>query len=75
MESSGAAAVGYRQELVKETLERHTRALAVVNDTIAGVERIDDYQAATRLIALQAQMEMTYTVTARLNRLSLVNFL
>jgi flagellar hook-associated protein 3 FlgL len=70
-----SAAVGYRQELVKQTLDRHDQTMALANNTVAGLESIDEYEAANRLTALQTQMEMTYTVTARLNRLSFVNFL
>jgi flagellar hook-associated protein 3 FlgL len=70
-----AAAVGYREQLVNETLDRHGQTEKLVNNTISDLEGVDDYKAASRLTALQQQMEMTYTLTARLNQLSLVNFL
>jgi flagellar hook-associated protein 3 FlgL len=36
---------------------------------------VDPYEAATKLEAAQSQLEALYTVTARLSRLNLVDFL
>jgi flagellar hook-associated protein 3 FlgL len=69
------AEVGYRQQLVAETLTRHAQTSAVVNNNLAALESIDDYAAATRLTALQTQLELSYTITARLSRLSLASYL
>ncbi|MFN2307540.1 MAG: flagellin, partial [Paracoccaceae bacterium] len=35
----------------------------------------DPYEAATRLNQLQTQLEATYAVTARLSKLSFLNFM
>ena len=67
--------VGYREQLVNETLDRHAQTEKLVNNTLSDLESVDDYKAATRLTSLQQQMEMTYVLTSRLNQLSLVNYL
>ena len=40
-----------------------------------GLQSVDPYEAATKLQAAQSQLEALYAVTARLSRLSLVNYL
>jgi len=49
-----------------------TAALEMARNTLLSV---DSYQAATELEAVRLQLETVYSVTARLSRLSLVNFL
>jgi flagellar hook-associated protein 3 FlgL len=41
----------------------------------ADLVAIDPFEAATRMEAAQTQLETLYSVTARLSRLSLVDFL
>ena len=39
------------------------------------MEGVDPYEAATRLSALETQLQASYAVTARLSRMSFLNFL
>jgi flagellar hook-associated protein 3 FlgL len=70
-----AATVGHRQSLVKDTQDRHDQMASMLGTSLSELESIDDYAAAARLAELQAQLETSYAVTARLSRLSLVNYL
>lgn len=70
-----AAVVGYRQQQIADARTRHDNTTAIVNNAISDLESIDEYQAASRLTLLEQQMQITYSLTARLNNLSLANFL
>ena len=69
------ARLGLSAERVKkadETLEAQQKIIEVhLND----LESVDAYEASTRVKGLQALIETAYTLTARLQQLSLVNFL
>ena len=70
-----AADLGYREQAVADTLKRHENTTRILNAAIVDIEGIDGYEAASRLANLQSQMEITYTLTARLSKLSLVNYI
>jgi len=70
-----SATVGHRQNQVQETLERHERMANLLSTGLSELESIDDYAASARLSELQAQLEISYAITGRLSRLSLVNYL
>lgn len=69
------AAIGLEEariEAARARLDNEDAALTLAyNEATAR----DPYEAASRLAALEAQLEATYTLTARASRLSLVNFL
>lgn len=69
------ARLGLSAERVKkadETLEAQQKIIEVhLND----LESVDAYEASTRVKGLEALVETAYTLTARLQQLSLVNFL
>jgi flagellar hook-associated protein 3 FlgL len=69
------AAIGLEEariEAARARLDQEEAALTVAyNDETAR----DPYEAASRLAALEGQLETSYTLTARASRLSLVNFL
>lgn len=49
--------------------------LKLVNTHITDIEGIDTYEASTRMNTLLTQIETSYTLTSRLQQLSLINFL
>ncbi len=59
-------------DTARTRLSAEATALQIARSDLIGV---DDYEAATRLEATQTQLETHYAVTARLARLSLVDFL
>lgn len=67
--------LGTMQGLVDETIEQQEQVNDVYSYRILDLEGVDSYEAATRLSQLQAQLEASFSVTARLSQLSLINFL
>jgi flagellar hook-associated protein 3 FlgL len=49
--------------------------LGLVKTHITDIEGIDTYEASTRMNTLLTQIETSYTLTSRLQQLSLINFL
>ncbi|WP_207462335.1 flagellin [Azospirillum sp. SYSU D00513] len=70
-----SADVGYREQSVADTLKNHENTARILNSAIVGIEGVDGYEAASRLANLQSQMEITYTLTARLAKLSIINYI
>lgn len=68
--ATGTAEAHIDEMRVQNETESH--ALNLAKNSILGA---DPYTAATELEAIQTQLETLYTVTARLSRLSLVDFL
>lgn len=69
------AQLGSRQQLVQDTQTRQEDLKTVYNSRIAGYEAVDPYEAASRMSALQTQLNATYSATAQLSKLSLLNYL
>lgn len=69
------AELGLAQEQI-ETWSVHTEASrTALNYAKGALLSVDPYERATELEAAQFQLESLYTITARLSRLSLVNYL
>lgn len=60
---------------VEELRESQELRLNLYRSQTAALEGVDPYEAATRLTQLQTQLEATYAVTARLSKLSFLNYL
>ncbi|MHA6345245.1 flagellin N-terminal helical domain-containing protein [Roseivivax sp. CAU 1761] len=63
-----------RNRLDETKLAQQDRLSLLQSDT-AALEGVDPYDAATRLTELQARLEASYAVTARLARLSFLDYL
>lgn len=70
-----SADIGFNQQVVETTQTQLTDLSLVQTTQIGEYENVDAYEAATRLTALETQLEASYTVTARLAELSLLNYL
>lgn len=70
-----SAELGYRQSVVNDMLTRHEATMAQLNNQIANLEATDPFQTALRLSQLQTQLEATFSITARMNELTLTKFL
>lgn len=69
------AQVGEVEELIEQTgvaRDAETSALKIAR---AALVEIDPYETATRLTAAEAQLETLYAITARMQSLSLTNYL
>lgn len=69
------AKLGNSQERLNIANDRLERQIAVLNERIAAAETVDPFEAATRLTGIMTQIETSYTLTARIQRLSLINHL
>ena len=69
------ALVGSVQQEVSAATERITTRGNILNREINALESVDPYEAATRVNTLTNQLEASYALTARLSRLSLLNYL
>jgi flagellar hook-associated protein 3 FlgL len=69
------AIVGDAEAAIERARVRNGAELAAAEIARATIVESDPFRAATDLQTVQGQLESLYTVTARLSRLSLVNFL
>jgi flagellar hook-associated protein 3 FlgL len=67
--------IGIIQQRVSRATERVTMQIDLFSRSRLDLEGVDPYEAATRLSGLMAQIEMSYTLTARLQQLSLLRYL
>jgi flagellar hook-associated protein 3 FlgL len=67
--------LGFAQARIEQAQTRNESEIAALEIARSDLLSIDPYEAATRLEAAQTQLETLYSVTARLSRLRLVDFL
>ncbi len=67
--------IGTASSLMEATKERHVATRAIYSDILNQTDGISQEEVATRLLNLQTRLEASYSVTALLRDLSLVNFL
>jgi len=70
-----AARIGLVEGRIEAASARNTAEASLLRMTLSDLLAVDPYEAATRLEASQGQLETLYALTARLSRLSLVDFL
>ncbi|MGD9713712.1 MAG: flagellar hook-associated family protein [Thermomicrobiales bacterium] len=68
-------AVGLVQEQIKNSDDRLSAQLTVLEISIGNLESVDSMEASTRLNSLSTQLQISYAVTARLQQLSIMNYL
>jgi flagellar hook-associated protein 3 FlgL len=69
------ANLGIVQERVEVANERMSLQIDIITTHIGTLESVDPYEASTRLSTLMTQIETSYALTARIQRLSLLNYL
>ncbi len=67
--------IGLLQERVTEASERMSLGRGMFERTIGSLENVDIGQASVRLNELATQLDTSYAVTARVQRLSILNYL
>ena len=70
-----ALEIGTASTLMQSTEERHRASRAVMMDVLQTTDGITQEEVAARILSTQTRLEATYSVTALLRDLSLVNFL
>ena len=69
------AKLGSAQERVKGANERMSIEIDIMANHIGALEGVDPYEASGRLSSLLAQIETAYAMTARIQQLTLLNYL
>lgn len=67
--------LGLMQGVVEDTIAAQEKVNDIYSYRLVDIESVDPYEAASRLNLLQSQLEASYAVTARLSRLSILNFI
>ncbi len=67
--------VGYRQERIARAQERLDVQHNMISKEIAGMERVDLNAVASRVNELSVRLETSYSLTGRLQKLTLLNYL
>ena len=67
--------IGSDRSILEQTKSRHLDFLVTTIEAVSNIEDVDIIEVVTRISAQQVQLEASYTLTARLGQLSLVNFL
>ncbi|GAK32339.1 flagellin [Iodidimonas nitroreducens] len=72
---SGAARLGEQQRLAQSLEDRNGALKTILNERVVNLETVDPFETQVRLQALIGQLETSFTLTARIANLSLVNFI
>lgn len=67
--------IGFGQQAIDRNKERLLSQKSLLETAVTETESVSEYDAATRVNSLMAQLEASYTVTGRISRLSLLNYL
>ncbi|MDW9688883.1 flagellar hook-associated family protein [Sinorhizobium meliloti] len=67
--------LGISEARVKKANTSLQAQIKLINTHITDLEGVDTYEASTRMNTLLTQVETSYTLTARIQRLSLIDFL
>jgi flagellar hook-associated protein 3 FlgL len=70
-----AARIGTAEERIANATTRNSSEATALQIARLGIVSVDPYDAATALTEAESQLDTLYTVTARLSRLSLANYL
>lgn len=73
--SDVAARIGIAEERIAEATSRNSAELLALKIARSGILGVDPYEAASALTDAQTKLETLYSVTARMARFSLVDFL
>lgn len=67
--------IGSDRSTLEQTKSRNLDFLLTTTESVSNIEDVDVVEVVSRISAQQVQLEASYTLTARLGQLSLVNFL
>lgn len=70
-----SARIGVSEERLSVAQSRHAAELLVLQQGRSNLIGVDSYETTTRLRATEARLEMIYTLTSRLSRLSLADYM
>lgn len=73
--TSTQAQLGYSEQAIADANDRMSIQKDVLEKHIGELEGVDPYEASTRISSLLTQIETAYALTARIQRLSLIDFI
>jgi flagellar hook-associated protein 3 FlgL len=69
------ATLGLAQQAIESAQKRHSLMADMATRQINELEQVDPFETAVRLSNMATQIESTFSITARISRLSLINYL
>jgi flagellar hook-associated protein 3 FlgL len=70
-----AGHLGTTEKVITDSTELLKHRNDILNREIVSLEGVDQYEVSTRINLLTTQLEASYSITARINRLNLMNYL
>ncbi len=70
-----AGRLGTAEKAISDSIQQLKRRNEILNSEIVSLEGVDQYEVSTRINLLTAQLEASYSITARINQLNLMNYL
>jgi flagellar hook-associated protein 3 FlgL len=67
--------LGFVQERVGAARDVNTAVIGLLQKQVNAAEGVDPYEAATNLNAITTQLEASYSITAKIQKLSILNYL
>ena len=67
--------LGAAEEVIADSTQRLKQRNDILNREIVSLEGVDEYEVSMRINLLTTQLEASYSITARINRLNLMNYL
>lgn len=67
--------VGFQQEVVETATQRLEDVSIIQRLQVARLENVDAYEVSAQIASLEAQLQASYSVTARLGQLSILNYM
>ena len=67
--------IGVREERVRKAVDNLDARIALMEKEVAGMQQVDIHEAAERVNALTLQLETSYRLSGRLQKLSLLKFM
>ena len=70
-----AGRLGTAEKVIADSTSRLKQRNDILNREIVSLEGVDQYEVSTRITLLTTQLEASYSITARISRLNLMNYL
>jgi flagellar hook-associated protein 3 FlgL len=70
-----AGRLGSAEKVIADSMQQLKQRNTILNQEINLLESVDQYEVSTRINLLTTQLEASYSITARINRLNLMNYL
>lgn len=70
-----AGRLGTAEKVIADSTQRLKQRNEILNREIVSLEGVDQYEVSTRITLLTTQLEASYSITARISRLNLMNYL